>query len=345
MSISEDFDKDNYDEVSELKKALVRANKNLARAKSKNEDLVAAVYQAAYDAALVARKRNPKAPKADTRKGRQEWAVLHQTDWQYFKVTQSYNSEIAMRRIDQTLKKAFEISRIQRTDHPVRNIALLYGGDLVEGVGIFPGQQWETQGPLKPQVFDVAEKIQDQVILALEEFEKVHVVFEPGNHGRIGSRKGEFHKGDNADAIAGEIAERTLRKFLPPAESKRLTWEQKDHWYQKLEIGSYRAMLIHGDEVRAFGGQTPAYSLVRKGNAWASGAANWDFRDIFCGHYHQAMLLTMANGGHIRMTGSTESDNQYAAEFVAAVSHPTQRLSFVDPEKGRVTADYLIWLD
>jgi hypothetical protein len=57
------------------------------------------------------------------------------------------------------------------------------------------------------------------------------------------------------------------------------------------------------------------------------------------------MDLTMANGGRIFVTGSPESDNEYAKEFVAASSQPSQRLHFVDPVKGRVTAQYIVWLD
>ena len=32
-------------------------------------------------------------------------------------------------------------------------------------------------------------------------------------------------------------------------------------------------------------------------------------------------------------------------EFVAAVGRPSQRLHFVDPIKGRVTGEWLLWLD
>jgi hypothetical protein len=54
----------------------------------------------------------------------------------------------------------------------------------------------------------------------------------------------------------------------------------------------------------------------------------------------------MANGqGAVYQTGSTESDNRYAGVMLAASATPSQRLHFIDPEKGRVTAAYKIWLD
>jgi hypothetical protein len=57
------------------------------------------------------------------------------------------------------------------------------------------------------------------------------------------------------------------------------------------------------------------------------------------------MSLTLANGGRVFVSGSPESHNEYARVFVAAVGRPSQRLHFVDPDKGRVTAEYTVWLD
>jgi hypothetical protein len=63
------------------------------------------------------------------------------------------------------------------------------------------------------------------------------------------------------------------------------------------------------------------------------------------GHWHTPMSLTMGNGNRIFVTGSPESHNEYAREFVAATGKPSQRLHFIDPTKGRVAAEYVVWLD
>jgi hypothetical protein len=58
------------------------------------------------------------------------------------------------------------------------------------------------------------------------------------------------------------------------------------------------------------------------------------------------MSPSPANGqGSVYQTGSTESDNRYAGVLLAASATPSQRLHFIDPDKGRVTAAYKIWLD
>jgi DNA repair exonuclease SbcCD nuclease subunit len=111
-----------------------------------------------------------------------------------------------------------------------------------------------------------------------------------------------------------------------------------------VQIGNYRALLVHGDEIKSFGGNTPAFGILRKCNAWATGVVA-PFDDAYMGHFHTPMTLTTANGGQVFVTGSPESGNIYAAEFVAAKGRPSQRLHFVDQERGRVTASYIVWLD
>ena len=112
---------------------------------------------------------------------------------------------------------------------------------------------------------------------------------------------------------------------------------------QHFHIGNYRGLLFHGDEIKSFGGNVPAFGILRKLNAWASGVVD-PFTDAYGGHFHTPMTLTMAGGGRVFMTGSPESDNTYAKEFVAAICRPSQRLHFVDPDEGRVMGEYTIWL-
>ena len=86
--------------------------------------------------------------------------------------------------------------------------------------------------------------------------------------------------------------------------------------------------------------------IVQHVNRWRSGAYDWDFRDVYIGHYHTHAEWPMANGqGSVYQTGSTESDNRYAGVMLAASATPSQRLHFIDPTQGRVTAAYKIWLD
>jgi len=336
----EQLDKDSNPEILELRKALQRTQKQLQQAKQRTDELVEATIQASYDAVLaVGKLPEIKTPEIDKRRTKAEVALWHLTDWQGAKRTQTYNSEIMRERVISFAQKAVRITDIQRADHPVRELTIMFGGDMVEGLFNFPGQVFEIDSTLFEQYVNVSRLLVEIVQYALSNYEKVHVVPEWGNHGRIGSKRDNVPRSDNFDRMCYELARQLL------SGEKRLTWQECPDDIQRVEIGNYKALLIHGDEVGRNGYASPS-SIVQHANRWRSGAYDWDFRDVYIGHYHTHAEWPMANGqGSVYQTGSTESDNRYAGVMLAASATPSQRLHFIDPIKGRVTAAYKVWLD
>lgn len=325
-------------EIDDLRRALQVAQRAARRKELATEALVAAVYQAAADSFLA---HGPAPtitiPAKDKRTRKPEAALLHLTDWQLGKTTRSFSIDVCRQRVGLAVAKTLELADIQRSDHPVTECHVMLGGDMVEGVGIFPGQAFEVEAAAFEQLVACAKLIESVVATLTAAFERVHVWEEIGNHGRIG-RKGDHPHGDNIDRMAYTLARTSIT-------DKRITWHP---WAGDIgthvTIGNYVAFLFHGDEIKSFGGNTPAFGILRKLNAWASGVIA-PFTDAYGGHFHTPMTLTMANAGRIFMCGSPESDNGYAKEFVAAVGKPSQRLHFVDPERGRVAAEYTLWLE
>lgn len=343
MSLDKDLeklDKEADPEIAELRKALQRTQKQLQQARQRTDELVEATIQASYDAVLaVGKMQEIKTPDADKRKTKAEVALWHLTDWQGAKRTQTYNSEVMRERVLSFTQKAVRITDIQRADHPVRELTIMFGGDMVEGLFNFPGQVFEIDSTLFEQYVNVSRLLVEVVQYALSNYEKVHVVPEWGNHGRIGSKRDNVPRSDNFDRMCYELARQLL------SGEKRLTWQECPDDIQRVEIGNYKALLIHGDEVGRNGFASPS-SIVQHANRWRSGAYDWDFRDVYIGHYHTHAEWPMANGqGSVFQTGSTESDNRYAGVMLAASATPSQRLHFIDPIKGRVTAAYKVWLD
>ena len=70
--------------------------------------------------------------------------------------------------------------------------------------------------------------------------------------------------GDNVDRMAYRIAGDRFG-------DERVSWRTTGDWYQIVEVGNYRALLIHGDEIKSFGGNTPAFGILRKCNQWGTG--------------------------------------------------------------------------
>ena len=323
----------------ELAQTCAHLQRQLARAKGKSADLVEAVERAALEAAIVTGIPTAVSPpkKQKPSKHDEEVCVIHFCDWQLGKRSTDYNTEVCIERVRTVVERVRRITRVQRADHPVRNCVVLLGGDHVEGAGIFPGQAWEIDSSSYAQLFAATKLMVETILSLLEDFETVEVYSVPGNHGRIG-RKGDEARETNLDNIAYGFARMQL------ANQSRLTWHDHGHWYQHVVIGNYTALLVHGDQVRGFGG-TPAFALARKVTAWSSGAVPVSFLDCFVSHYHQNLVLTLPNGGIVRMTPSTESQSAYASEFMASKGRPGQRCLFVRPDKGIVTGEYLICLD
>lgn len=327
------------DEMKLLRKSLRNAELSLLKAKDRTHQLVEATYQASFDAMVALGRVEPvkSAPK-DRRKGG-EVALWHMTDWQGAKKTVTYNSDVMRKRVMQFAEKAVGITDIQRADHPVKECVIAFGGDMVEGLFNFPTQAYEVDATIFEQFTTVSRLMVDVVRFALTNYEKVTVVAEWGNHGRIGSKRDNVPRSDNIDRMCYEFARQLL------SDQKNLIWNESPEDVQRIEIGNYRALLLHGDEVGRNGFASPG-AIVQHMNRWRSGAYPWEFRDAYIGHYHTHAEWAMANGlGAVYQTGSTESDNRYAGVMLAASATPSQRLHFIDPNKGRVTATYKVWLD
>ena len=338
---------DVYDYAAQIA-ALSQANQTLSsqliQAKNRGESIVRAVYQAAYDASLLTRTEKIVPPKTDKRTKSPEVALWHMTDWQGAKLTTSYNSEVMKERVKLFVAKALKITEIQRADHPVKDCTIMFGGDMVEGLFNFPTQPFEVDATLFKQFVTVAKLIEEVVSEALANYEHVTVVAEWGNHGRLGSKRDAIPKSDNLDRMTYELARQRL-EHESVKEGGRLTWGDSPEDIQQVEIGSYRALLMHGDEVGRAGFAAPA-AWQAAGNRWKAGAYEWDFQDIFLGHFHKTAQENLSDGlGFVYWTGSTESGNRYARDSMAASGVPSQRLHFIDPEKGRTTAQYIVYLD
>lgn len=337
MSLKDDIAKANRE--AELKETLGRTQRQLAAAKAKTADLVAAVYRAAHDSLVADPFTATPAPARDRRKRREEAALWHLTDWQGGKRTTSYDSQVMARRVGLFQDKAEAITDIQRADHPVRTGAVLFGGDMVEGLFNFPTQAFEIDATIMDQWRNVTHLLIGTVRRALSIYERVEVISEWGNHGRIGSKRDAVPAADNIDRMCYETARMAL------AAEKRLTWADCPEDIQQVEIGDYRALLMHGDETGRGGYVSPTTFLTYL-NKLKAGAFGWAFQDVYSGHYHTHDDRAMADGrGVWYQTGSTESDNRYARNGLGSRAEPSQRLHFIDPARARVTAQYKVWLE
>lgn len=328
-------------EVDALRDANIVLQQKLREAKNRNERLVDAVQEAAYSAMVSLGGVKPIRPPAKSKlTTNPEVAMWVMGDWQLGKKTTDYNTEVAKERVTRFTEKAIKITGMVRASRPVEHCVITFGGDMIEGACFqFPSQPFEIDSTIFDQYVNTSRLMADVVREALSTYQTVEVVAEYGNHGRMGSKRDSLPRSDNVDRMCFALSREIL------GEQERLIWNDSEEDIQRVEIGNYRALLIHGDEVGRGGFASPM-TLVRHADRWASGAYPWEFTDVLIHHYHQHQEWGMANGrGHVYMTGSTESSNRYARDTMASSAVPSQRLHFVDPEQGRVTAVYQIYVD
>jgi hypothetical protein len=336
------------DEVYDLQNALREANARVAKLKVNSERVAEAAFEGAKSAVLSQKRPAVRAPKSPaSAKAKHEVALWHLTDWQGAKQTPSYNTPVMRKRVHNFVDRALSITDVQRADHPVTECRILLGGDMIEGLFNFPTQPFEIDATLFDQFVTVATLIDEVVRRAAAAYDKVEVHCEHGNHGRLGSKRDAVPQSDNADRMTYKLAE-TMSRDL-----SNVTYHITPNDIQQVQIGNYRALLIHGDEVGRGGFASPG-TIIQHAIKWKSGSYRvsdgsgeigkpWPFQDLYVAHYHVHQEWALADGeGAVYMTGSTESDNRYARDTMASSAIPSQRLHFIDPRKGRVTAQYKV---
>lgn len=333
-------DVDSSAAIEELKAAHNRALKALAKQKLSEDELVDAVYRAAKDAAAGMVIKPVPTPKVDKRKQDPEVAVLCLADWQIGKITPTYSTDVAAERVKLLAKKVARLVEIQRADHPVKELRIYLLGDLVEGEDIFPGQAHLIDASLYTQIFRGAEMLAGLVRDMAAVFEKVKVVGVIGNHGRLG-RRGTFHPESNGDAIMYRVAAE-----LTKSES-RVEWVEtfmagERAWYATDEVLGKKWFLFHGDQLKGGAFGFPWYSLAKRATGWHLALTSYDYSAF--GHWHTPVRVVLADGKVTSWgSGSIESTNTYAQEWVAASGSPAQWLLFQHADG--VTAEYLVRLD
>ena len=320
-------------------------NKRLSRLLDKHkivkDEATNAVYQAAHDAFSDFSLPKVFKPTLTKLKATPETAVAVFADWQLGKVTPDYNSSVLEDRIELYTEKLFEITEIQRKHHNVDNLHVWLLGDIVEGEEIFPGQSHLIDSGLYRQVGVNGPRVLSKFLYsALENFEHVHVTGVIGNHGSVGGRLRKLHDPEtNMDRLLYKIVSLIFES------NDRITFNIPDgrgerNFYAIDEIGDYKTLLIHGDQLPA---PSSISSYKTKILSWKDGGIPEYFDDVFMGHYHQQFKMSLGST-ILRISGSPESFNTYAQEYFFSMSRPSQQLMFIHPERG-VTSEYTIWLD
>lgn len=284
----------------------------------------------------------PQVPKLDNTKTDEEIAILHISDTQIGKITSTYDKIVAEQRLINLIQKTIKITNMRRSAAKVDEIRVYMGGDMVEGEEIFAHQAHEIEESVYDQAMYTAPIILSKCILMLlKAFKKVRVVCVPGNHGRNGSKSTRSHPRTNWD----NVCYRTTKLLLLGDEKEligRLEWDDNEEWYAVDHVFDWGNLIVHGDQIRGGFAGFPWYGTAKKAWGWIDSIPQpWDY--LWFGHFHTYAGPVTLNKRTFLANGTTESDNTYAQEQLAAAGYPCQRLTFFDAKHGLV-ADHQIFL-
>lgn len=347
------LDKNEIDAINDLAKELSRLDEDgrVKRLKQEIKRLNNRLYERETGLSLIRDAFNEAyaddltitLPKNKTRRSKKKYtevAVLHLSDIHFGKKTDTYNFSVASERMEYLFQTVNEVTNIRRGAARIDNCRVYLGGDMIEGDGIFPGQAHEVDQDLVDQaVKNGPEVIAEGLLTLLENFETLHICGVPGNHGRVSKNHA---KRLNWDSIFYE----TLRLIFSKTKTKnRITWDlpferEAKAWFAVDNVLGWGCLVVHGDQVRGQLG-FPWYGFGKKVAGWIDAIPQpWDY--LFTGHFHTCAKFTI-NKRIVLANGTSESDNAYAAESLAASGEPSQRLCFFSESHGLI-ADSPIYL-
>ena len=307
-------------EVS-LVKRLRKEIKKLCR-KIEQQQTTAHLLNTAVKEAMRGIKAIKPSGKAVKKKTRPVEAWLYLSDWQVGKVTTSYNSKIAIKRIH---KLTEEVKRYLKNEKP-KVLHIILQGDMVEGEAIFPGQPFEIDSDLWTQALRTVPELIAYVVTELSPLvPKIKVAAVHGNHGRSGTKHTGHSRRSNWDIVSYETA-----KLLCDASGlKNVVWDISTHWYVIQQVAGNGILCVHGDQIRG-GGPIPLANIFKKAQGWQLNIKDWNFLSV--GHHHTHASGVLNNDLYFFLSGSPESDNEFAKECLAQGGAPVQRLCFFDKQ-------------
>lgn len=330
--------RDDTEEIRLLRKENSSLRQRLTVA-GKTAGMILGAVEAAFDEELP-RISIPKPKRAG--KGEEEIPLLHVSDTQLGKTTETYDTAIGIGRLKELADKTAKIIEQRKSMATIKELRLYLGGDMVEGEVIFPHQPHLIDtAVIEQSTRDIPHAITEMVIRLLSVVEKVHIVAVPGNHGRPASKHSGSHPDTNWDSVAYRIVQMMLEGTAANQRAdvaNRVTFNIPTSWYALDTVFNTTNLMLHGHQIRGMIGG-PAFARQMMG--WRD-AIKEPWHNLYFGHFHVYKQGDL-NGRWWFCNGTTESDNDYALERLSSSTTPRQRLQFFNAKHGMI-ADMPIFL-
>lgn len=233
---------------------------------------------------------------------------------------QLYNMEIAKRRMDGLARSILDNCAVDPED--CDEVVILLAGDMVDGEGIYPGQELHIETHVAEQVKAVSTKLWKLALDLRTVFPQVRIITSRGNHGR---------SGNSDEANWDNIVYQQLEILADMGETDGIIVKNLYGNFNTFEVKGWKGLLRHQAPAQA---DTPA--AIAKLGGWYD-LHRYDF--IAYGHWHHWGIPTW-NGRPLFRNGSLGGGDDYAEQF-GANDQPAQ-LAFTVSEDKLMTGFYVI---
>lgn len=260
-----------------------------------------------------------------------DWHVEERVDPCKVNGLNSYDMDIAARRIDRMTDGILWLIEKERTHFDIDNLVLWLGGDLMTGY-IHPELvESNALGPIETVLW-LQKHISHMIrrLLAEGNLERIDIPCSYGNHGRT-TEKSRICTG--AENSYEWLMYNQLAALFEG--DSRVTFHIPKGQLAYLQVHNSVIRFTHGDTLKSFG--LGMYSALRRAiSAWDTQIA----ADVTCiGHVHvyQSLPYYVTNGSLIGY-------GPYALSIKAPMEPPRQAFFLIDSERGKCSSTP-IWVD
>lgn len=252
-----------------------------------------------------------------------DWHIEERVDPATVNHLNAYNPDIAERRAGNFFQHGLQLIEKERQALVIQQAVLWLGGDLISG---YIHDELEESNYLSPiHATSLCQNIIAggiQFLLKESGLERLIVICNYGNHGRIGAKKRISTGAQNSYEW---LMYRALAKEFQS--ESRLQFQNANGYINYLEVFGYTLRFHHGDTIGYQGG---VGGVTIPLNRWI-GRSNEQVRaDMdFIGHFHQ---LTFHR--NFTINGSLIGFNAYAQSLGASPERPQQGFRLLDSRRG-----------
>lgn len=261
-----------------------------------------------------------------------DWHVGEAVDPGKVSGVNTYNPEVAKVRADRLGEAACWLIDHHRKSFEIREVTVWLGGDLLTGFLHSDQQESNHLAPNREALFvqDRASELIDR-LLGMPKIERVEVVCNDGNHGRLTIKQRISTRSENS--LEWLLYQQLRRTY---ARESRVSFDIAEGEFVYHQIYDWTYRFTHGDATKFQGGVGGMTIPINKAIArWQT----YKHADVTCmGHYHQYL-----DTPGLVVNGSLIGAAPYGMR-VGSNEPPVQAFFLVDSKRGKCMSTP-IWLD